>query len=182
MSPDKRREMIVQAVLPLVVEHGTAVTTSQIARAAGIGEATIFRAFTDKDELIDACIVQALSPDRAVDAIAAIPLDPPLAERLAEAAEALQAHMQRTSALFGALHASGYQRTRGERRKRGRQSLDAVRDAIADLFEPERDSLRLPPEHLAEMFANLLFMRARGGEDQPSTKDLVEVLLHGALT
>lgn len=49
MSPEQRREMIVRAALPLVVEYGTSVTTAQIARAAGIGEGTIFRAFGDKD-------------------------------------------------------------------------------------------------------------------------------------
>ena len=52
MSPEDRRQMIVRAVLPLVVEHGAAVTTSQIARAAGICEGTVFRAFKDKDELL----------------------------------------------------------------------------------------------------------------------------------
>src|ERR1041384_2934254 len=112
MSPEKRREMIVQAVLPPVVEHGAAVTTSQIARAAGIGEATVFSAFADKADLIQAGVAEALRTDRAIDTIAAIPLEPPLADRLAEAAEALQAHMGRMSALFRALHASGHRAPR----------------------------------------------------------------------
>jgi AcrR family transcriptional regulator len=181
MSPEKRREMIVQAVLPLVVEHGAAVTTSQIARAAGIGEATVFRAFTDKDELIAACIAEALRPDRATDAIAAIPLDLPLADRMKEAAEALAAHMERMGALFGALHASGFKRSRGEGGlKRGR-SLDPVREAMADLFEPDRDQLRLPPEQLAGMFSGLLLTRARTQEDKPGIEDLIDVFLHGAI-
>jgi AcrR family transcriptional regulator len=184
MSPEKRREMIVHAVLPLVVEHGAAVTTSQLARAAGIGEATVFRAFADKDELLDACVAEALRPDRAVDAIAAIPLDQPLAERLVEAASALAAYLERMGALFGALHASGYRRQRGEgtRKRDGRrQSVVALREALADLFEPDRESLRLSPEQLATMFTNLLMTRGRTAEDDgPSTADVVDVLLHGA--
>ncbi|MBP2326101.1 AcrR family transcriptional regulator [Kibdelosporangium banguiense] len=182
MSPEKRREMIVHAVLPLVVEHGAAVTTSQIARAAGIGEATVFRAFADKDELLEACVAEAVRPDHAMDAIAAIPLDLPLAERLGEAAEALSAHLERMGALFGALHASGFKRSRGEggRRQRSR-SMDPVREAIADLFEPERDSLRVPPEQLAGMFSGLLLMRGRMGDDKPRTEDVIDVLLHGAV-
>jgi AcrR family transcriptional regulator len=182
MSPEKRREMIVHAVLPLVVEHGAAVTTSQIARAAGIGEATVFRAFTDKDELVEACVAEALRPDRAMDAIAAIPLELPLAERLKEAADALAAHMERMGALFGALHASGFKPNRGEGgRKQRSRSMDPVREAIAELFEPERDQLRLPPEHLAGMFSGLLLTRARSGDDKPKTEDLIDVLLHGAI-
>jgi AcrR family transcriptional regulator len=71
VKPDERREMLMRAVLPLVVEHGAAVTT---ARVAGIGEGTIFRAFADKDELLE-----ALRPDSALELIAEIPLDQPLA-------------------------------------------------------------------------------------------------------
>lgn len=180
MSPEKRREMIVQAVLPLVVEHGAAVTTSQIARAAGIGEATVFRAFADKDELLDACVTEAVRPDRAIDGIAAIPLDQPLPDRLVEAAATLRAHMERMSALFGALHASGHGRRRREGRKRSRQPMSEVRDAVADLFEPERETLRLSPEKLAVIFTNVLFTRARD-EEGPTVQEIVDILLHGAL-
>ena len=66
MSPEQRRTMIVAAALPLVAEHGAAVTTSQIARAAGIGEATIFRVFADKDEVLDECMAEAVRTDHVV--------------------------------------------------------------------------------------------------------------------
>jgi AcrR family transcriptional regulator len=39
MSPEQRREMIVKVAIPLIAEYGAAVTTSKIARAAGVGEA-----------------------------------------------------------------------------------------------------------------------------------------------
>ncbi|CAM5283250.1 Inositol 2-dehydrogenase/D-chiro-inositol 3-dehydrogenase [Streptomyces griseoloalbus] len=42
------------------------MTTAKIARAAGIGEGTIFRVFADKEELLQACVAEALSPDHAV--------------------------------------------------------------------------------------------------------------------
>jgi AcrR family transcriptional regulator len=103
MTPDHRRAMIVAAALPLVAESGTAVTTAQIARAAGIGEATIFRVFADKEELLDACTAEALSPDHAVRELASISLDEPLAVRLTEAAEALRAHLDRIGAVIGTL-------------------------------------------------------------------------------
>lgn len=115
MSLERRRHMIVRAALPLVAEYGGAVTTSQIARAAGIGEATIFRAFTDKDGLLDACVVEALRPDHALDQLAEIPLDQPLAARLTEAADALQAHTARIGTVLGALHASGHRRSHDRR-------------------------------------------------------------------
>ncbi|MFE7543983.1 TetR/AcrR family transcriptional regulator [Streptomyces platensis] len=105
--------MIVAAALPLVAEYGAAVTTGQIARAAGIGEGTIFRAFKDKDELLDACVTEAVGTDHVLRELASISLDEPLAARLAEAAEALHAHMERMGTVVGALHASGHRRGRG---------------------------------------------------------------------
>ena len=56
--------MIVEAMLPLLLEHGEMVTTRQIAEAAGIAEGTIFRVFADKDELIAAVVDAAARPDR----------------------------------------------------------------------------------------------------------------------
>jgi AcrR family transcriptional regulator len=62
MTPDQRRDAIVQAALPLIAELGAAVTTAKIARAAGIGEATIFRVFDDKDAVLQACVAAAMDP------------------------------------------------------------------------------------------------------------------------
>src|SRR5687768_2663903 len=59
LPADERRAAIVAATLPLLVEHGAAVTTRQIAEAAGIAEGTIFRVFPHKDELIDAALETA---------------------------------------------------------------------------------------------------------------------------
>src|SRR5687767_11332754 len=107
MSPEQRRAMIVAAALPLVVEHGAAVTTAQVARAAGIGEGTVFRAFADKDELLAACMAEALRPDATLAHVRAIDLDQPLADRLVEAVETLRAYMSRMGAVAGALRHLG---------------------------------------------------------------------------
>jgi len=192
MSAEARRSMIVHAVLPLLMEHGATVTTSQIARAAGIGEGTIFRAFKDKDELFDACTAEALRPDHVLDAIAEIPVDQPLAERLIEAAEALGAHLERMGALMGALHTPSRAKLRDAAHRgvdRGtwkggrRESMAAMRGAMTDLFEPEKDRLRLPPEQLAALFLTMLFSgrRMAPDDDAPTTRQVVDLFLHGAL-
>ncbi len=192
MSPDERRKMIVQTALPLVAEHGTAVTTGQIARAAGIGEATIFRVFADKDELLDACVAEALRPDHILSEIEAVPLDQPLPDRLAEAAAAMEAYLARMGMVIGALHATG----RAGRGAHGGgpaadaeldrgTAMDRTRDALAELFEPERDRLRVPAEHLASLFMGLMFTRSRPptgqAADAPSLEQYLDVFLHGAL-
>ncbi|MEU8631092.1 TetR family transcriptional regulator [Amycolatopsis sp. NPDC048633] len=193
MSVEARRAMIVHAVLPLLMEHGANVTTSQIARAAGIGEGTIFRAFKDKDELFDACTAEALRPDHVLDSIAEIPLDQPLADRLVEAADALSAHLERMGALMGALHASGRHKHRDPEQRlkdrRGswkggrRESMAVMRGAMVELFTPEKDRLRLPPEQLAALFLALLFggRPMAADDDAPTTRQVVDIFLHGAV-
>lgn len=189
MSPEQRREMIVAAALPLVAEYGAKVTTSQVARVAGIGEATIFRVFADKEELLDAVLAEALRHDVVLREIASIPLDEPLADRLAEAAEALSAHLTRLISVMGALHTSGYRHERGERpspeQLKGREQLVAeIRDAVSVLFEPDEQALRIPREQAASMFLGLLFSQARPGAAVGvlTTAELVDTFLYGAVS
>ncbi|MFK4145095.1 TetR/AcrR family transcriptional regulator [Streptomyces sp. NPDC004065] len=183
MSPEQRREMIIRTAIPLIAEYGAAVTTAKIARAAGIGEGTIFRVFADKDELLQACVAEALSPDHVIRELDAIDVTQPLPGRLAEAAEALEAHMSRMGAILGSLgHHGG--KHRGTVRGAGREESTArVRAALAELLEPERAALRRPPEQIAALFFGLLFTQPRtDGEPDLTPGELVEVFLHGALS
>jgi AcrR family transcriptional regulator len=184
MSVEQRRQMIVAAALPLVAEHGTAVTTSQIARAAGIGEATIFRAFADKDEVLGACMAEAIRSDHVVRELASIPMDQPLAGRLSDAIEALRAYLTRMGAIAGALYTSGH-RSQGERTVPpggGREeSMAVIRDGIADLIEPDASTLRLTTTQLATVFVGLAFNHVRG-PDPLTSAELVDVFLNGAVS
>ncbi|MGA5900260.1 TetR/AcrR family transcriptional regulator [Streptomyces venetus] len=183
MSPEQRREMIIQTAIPLIAEYGAAVTTAKIARAAGIGEGTIFRVFADKDELLQACVAEALSPAHAVRELDAIDVSQPLPDRLAEAAEALQAHMSRMGAIAGALGHRGGKHP-GTVRGAGRtESTTRIRAALAELLEPDKAALRRPPEQIAALFFGLLFTQPRT-DDEPdlTSQELVEVFLHGAFS
>src|SRR4051795_3490825 len=62
MAPDERRRAIVDAVVPLLLEHGDDVTTRQIAEAAGIAEGTIFRVFDDKAALLLEAAREIMNP------------------------------------------------------------------------------------------------------------------------
>ncbi|MFI1156572.1 TetR/AcrR family transcriptional regulator [Streptomyces sioyaensis] len=187
MEPDQRRAMIVAAALPLVIEYGSSVSTAKIARAAGIGEGTIFRAFADKDALLAACMAEAVRPDDTVAHLESIALDQPLTARLTEAAEVMRGYMTRMGAIAGALAAAG-RLERPAPAKDGRSpdreaGLTAPRAALAALFEPDQDSLRLTPERLADAFQLILMSAGRPGAPDPlTTEELVDLFLNGALT
>ncbi|MEU6057188.1 TetR/AcrR family transcriptional regulator [Streptomyces sp. NPDC047097] len=183
MSPEQRREMIIRTAIPLITEYGSAVTTAKIARAAGIGEGTIFRVFADKDKLLQACIAEALSPEHAIRELDAIDVSQPLPNRLAEAAEALQAHMDRLGAIIGSLGHGGGKHP-GTVRGAGRdESTTRICAALAELLEPEEATLRRPPEQIAALFIGLLFTQPRtDGEPDLTPRELVDVFLHGALS
>ncbi|WP_228543694.1 TetR/AcrR family transcriptional regulator [Micromonospora sp. S-DT3-3-22] len=179
MTADRRRAMIVQTALPLLTRRGTTLTTAEVARAAGIGEATVFRAFADKQALLDACVAEVLRPDPLLDRLTRIDRRQPLTGRLTEAAVVIHAHLARLGAVLGALHAAG--RARPDPPPAG-AAATAVRPAVAALFAPDVDRLRLPPDQLADLFLGLLSPPGPLATTAPSTTDLVDLFLHGTLT
>ncbi|WP_129843832.1 TetR/AcrR family transcriptional regulator [Streptomyces sp. RFCAC02] len=187
MDPDQRRAMIVAAALPLVVEYGASVTTAKIARAAGIGEGTVFRVFPDKDAILAACLAEAVRPDDLVAHLTAIDTDQPLHARLHEAAEVMRARMERMGAVIGALAATAGTMSRPAPGKGGalpdrEAGFAAPRAALAALFAPDADRLRLAPERLADAFQMLLVPAGRSGAPDPlTTGEIVDLFLHGAL-
>jgi AcrR family transcriptional regulator len=78
LSAEQRRRAIVQVTLPLLERDGFAVSTKQIADAAGIAEGTIFRVFRTKEDLLRATLHAYLDPAEMIERLAQIPNDLPL--------------------------------------------------------------------------------------------------------
>lgn len=102
MSAEDRRRAVVDATLPLLRTHGTDVSTRQIAEAAGVAEGTLFRVFASKDELIAACLTEAMSPGRLQADLDAARADT-LAATVAGVLTALDRHNREMRALMGVL-------------------------------------------------------------------------------
>src|ERR1700712_1409917 len=107
MPPAQRREAIIDAALPLLRKHGEAVTTKQIADAAGIAEGTIFRVFPDKDSLITATIARVFDPAPTLEEIGQVDRSLPLRDRLKAAIEILAERLDNVWELMSAVRMMG---------------------------------------------------------------------------
>lgn len=176
LAPEERRAMILDAVTPLLLERGAEVTSRQIAEAAGIAEGTVFRAFGDKQSLIDAAAARYFDPERVREGLRAIDPDDPLEVKLAQMIEVFKARLSGVMRMMAALG----------RREHPPRPPENQGEIVARLLAPEVDRLTLSTRqvtHLVRLLAFSSVIPAVHTADTPFTTDeLVQILLHGILT
>jgi AcrR family transcriptional regulator len=169
LPPEARRAHIIEATLPLLLEHGATITTRQIAEAAGIAEGTIFRVFPDKESLVAAVVEAAIDTtnvDAALDAI-----DPalPLETRLGTAVDLLRARLVTVLQLRAVVGGPT-----------GGPSTDVSK--IAKVFAPDADRLRRTPTECAHLLRGLTFACTHAaliGDAPLGSDEIVSLLLDG---
>lgn len=174
MPADERRAAIIAATLPLLMQHGTALTTRQIAESAGIAEGTIFRVFPDKDTLIQAVVEAALDPAVAEAALAEIDRAQPLEQRLTAAVEIIQRRLVDIWRLFSAV---GFDSVKNRGRHKNPELV-----GLSELFEPEHNLLNREPRASAQILYALTLALSHPmlTIDPPSPPaDVVAILLDG---
>jgi AcrR family transcriptional regulator len=181
LPPEERREALIAATLPLVLEHGTDVSTRLIAEAAGVAEGTIFRVFPSKDELVEAAVASAFDPSALVADVLAIDASLPLPDRLVAAVTHMQARGRR---IAGLVHAFAARRSLPDREaeRRIREAETRVVDALAVLLLPDREQLLCSPHETARRLRLVTLAlsspRLAGTEPLPP-EEIVAMLLDG---
>lgn len=142
LAPEERREAILDAVLPLLRERGRDVTSRELAEASGVAEGTIFRAFGDKETLLEAGVIKLLEPEAFRAELRRIPLDLPFEDKLTCVIDALRV---RFGEVFRVMTVFGLEGPPPVREAGNGDWLEIVRE----LFEPDTHRLGVPVDTVA---------------------------------
>jgi AcrR family transcriptional regulator len=173
---EDRQAMIIDAVIPLLLERGNAVTSREMSEAAGIAEGTIFRAFGDKETLVAAAVDRYLDPLVLRTALRSIDTDLSLDDKLRVIFALLRDRFNGVIRMMSALGRHGP--------PPNRQARHEFASIIGELLEPHRHELRIEPEQVAQFARVLAFAAAipAFGESIPfTTEELVDLFKHGVV-
>lgn len=180
LPPTERRAAIIAATLPLLLEHGPAVTTRQIAEAAGIAEGTIFRVFPDIESLFQATVDAAYDPAQVAKELASINATASFERRLAEGVRILQ---NRLTNVWQLTSISGLPKPAAHRAGHSAKIDRPDVAALVALLEPHRSRLRRSPAASAQVLRGLTLagthpaLTADGKPMDP--EEIVSLLLDG---
>jgi AcrR family transcriptional regulator len=198
MAPDERRRAIVDVVVPLLLQHGSEVTTRQIAEAAGIAEGTIFRVFPDKAALFLAAAEETMNPaDGRAELDEALAGVTDLRERVVLTARRLNDRSEKVVAVMMALR--GVWIARASEQAAGGPGKDhqhgppqfimdshrALLDRLTEVFEPHRAELRIEPRQAALLLRTLVLgVRHPGSQPEEvlTPDEIADALLLGICT
>lgn len=183
MSPHERRAALIAATVPLLREHGTTVSTRQIADAAGVAEGTIFGVFKDKASLVRAAVVAATDPAPLLSSLRAVDPGLDLRARLIAATHLIREHIAGFGALLYVIRSAAFTADR-----EGLVDLMASRYLVlyelANVIEPDSALLRRSPSTSARLLLALAATPHGGLSllDEPLEDDeIVSIVLDGLL-
>lgn len=178
LAPDERRAAIIDAVIPLIREKGRDISSREIAEAAGVAEGTIFRAFGDKESVIQAAIQRFMDPELLRAKLRGIDPDEPTEEKVRQVIQLLR---DRLTGFIGFMSAIGMNGPPPGSHGEPRQDEEWL-GIMAQLFR--KDEVAVPIPALAFYLRMLAFGSSVPAFNEPypfTTDDLTDFVMHGIL-
>ena len=173
LSVEERQSSIIDAVIPLLAEHGLELTSKQIAEAAGVAEGTIFRAFGDKETLITAAIERFLDPEPLRQELRGIDPELDLHSKVVTIIVLMQ---RRFRDVFRIMAMVGHEHPPHVKQRK------LFAEVIAQVLAPELARLSWPADRVAHIIRLVTFASSvphfnDGMEFTPA--ELASIILHG---
>ncbi len=173
LSVEDRQAKIIETTMPLLVEYGTGLTSKQIAEAAGVAEGTIFRAFGDKEALIDATIKKFLDPEPLRRDLRAIPEDLSLDDKMLRIVELMAKRFSEVFRVMAAIR-KPHQPAHNARK--------IFAEIISEVLAPHLEELNFSPERCGHAIRLVTFAASikpfnTGMEFE--SQELTTILLYG---
>ncbi|WP_062386412.1 TetR/AcrR family transcriptional regulator [Demequina iriomotensis] len=183
MPVEERRRHIVDAVIPLILERGAEVTTREIAEAAGIAEGTVYRAFADKDALLDAAIAKVMDPSEIRGFLEDVDPTLSLETKIELIVSVLHSRVSGVIRFMSALGPREHARHAGPGAHGHRKPpLGEVTGVVERLLEPDRDRIRVPIATAVDYLRILVFgttMPFLTTSPASDPSELADFILHG---
>jgi len=168
--------MLIDVVTPLLIEHGQALTTKQIATRAGIAEGTIFRAFGTKDELIQAAVDRQLDPEPFRERLRGIDVTLPLEEKVRAIVVMMRDRFTTVFTIMTALGRFGPPHAHDPRHE--------LTDVLGEAVEADLERLNFGPERAGQIIRIVALstsvQQIRGGLTF-SAEEVTDVILYGIM-
>ena len=175
MSLEQRQDQIIAVTTELLLEHGRDVTSKEIAEAAGIAEGTIFRAFGDKETLIDAAVERYFDPLALRTALMSIDGDLDLEEKIERIVVLMLDRFRNVIRMMVAVGRQGPP----PKQQESRQEFAQV---IGELLAEHRQELTIAPERVAHYVRLVAFSSSIPAFTQDmgfTAGELTDLILHG---
>jgi AcrR family transcriptional regulator len=173
LAVEDRQSMIIDAVIPLLLEHGRAVTSKQIADAAGIAEGTVFRAFGDKDSLISAALDRFFDPEPLRRELRSIDASLPLEDKVRTIITILRERFRGVIGMMSVIGDRGHPKKRPETKE--------YEGIIAVVLAPDAAAIGWSGEQVAQLLRLVSFSVAMPGisNDSFTVDELTHIVLYG---